>query len=204
MNLEDFIIHFVDNYGYFGIFFLILIENIFPPIPSEIILGLGGFFTTTTSLKYLGVVISATLGSVVGAIILYYIGYYINSVKIRRIFRKGNKVLKIDETNLKRAKNIYLKYENISIFLCRMLPIVRSIISIPAGMFRMNPIRFIVYTALGSLIWNSIITYLGVYLGDNWKYVEVLVKEYSVIVVIVGILAIVAYFIIKRRLNKKV
>lgn len=85
-----------------------------------------------------------------------------------------------------------------------MLPIVRSIISIPAGMFRMNPIRFIVYTALGSLIWNSIITYLGVYLGDNWKYVEVLVKEYSVIVVIVGILAIVAYFIIKRKLNKKV
>ncbi|QQK07365.1 DedA family protein [Miniphocaeibacter halophilus] len=201
--MEDFIIHFVDNYGYFGIFFLILIENIFPPIPSEIILGLGGFFTISTSLKYTGVVVSATLGSVIGAIILYYIGYYINNVKVRKIFRKGNKLLKIDETNLKRAKNIYLKYENISIFLCRMLPIVRSIISIPAGMFRMNRFRFILYTALGSLIWNCIITYLGVYLGDNWKYVKTIVREYSVIVVIVGILAIISYFIIKKRINKK-
>lgn len=107
MNLEDFIIHFVDNYGYFGIFFLILIENIFPPIPSEIILGLGGFFTTTTSLKYLGVVISATLGSVVGAIILYYIGYYINNVKIRKIFRKEIKFLKLTKLILRELK-IYI------------------------------------------------------------------------------------------------
>ncbi len=200
--MESFIIEFIENYGYFGIFFLILIENIFPPIPSEIILGLGGFFTISTSLKFIGVVLSATIGSVVGAIILYYIGYFINSDIIKKFLRSKNKVLKIDGNSLRKGRNIYLKYESISVFICRMLPIVRSIISIPAGMFRMNIFKFCIYTGIGSLIWNSIITYIGVYLGDNWKYIEVIVKEYSIIVLIFIVLFSVIFYIYKKRIKE--
>lgn len=197
--MENFIIEFIENYGYFGIFVLILIENLFPPIPSELILGLGGFFTISTNLKFIGVVLSATAGSIVGAIILYYIGYFINSDRVKKILRSKNKVLKIDGNSLRKGRNIYLKYESISVFVCRMLPIVRSIISIPAGMFKMNIFKFGIYTGIGSLIWNSIITYIGVYLGDNWKYIEVIVKDYSIIVLIVIAILSLSYYIYKTR-----
>ncbi|WP_099203582.1 DedA family protein [Miniphocaeibacter massiliensis] len=199
--MESFIIGFLENYGYFGVFLLIFIENLFPPIPSEVILGLGGFFTTSTDLNYFGVVIFATIGSVLGAIILYYIGYYINSDRVKNLLRKGNKILQVKGGKLDKAMEIYKKYASVSVFVCRMIPIIRSIISVPAGMAKMNIGKFIGLTALGSLIWNSIITYLGVYLGDNWIQIEVLIKEYTVIVF--GAILIVGLGYIFYRIKKK-
>ena len=201
--MEEFVIGFIENYGYFGIFFLIFVENLFPPIPSEVILGLGGFFTTSTGLNYIGVVLSATVGSVLGAVILYYIGYYINSDRVKNVLKKGNNILQINGGKLEKAMNIYKKYASLSVFVCRMIPIIRSIISVPAGMSKMNIGKFLLLTGLGSLIWNAIITYLGVYLGDNWKMVELFVKEYTVIVFAAAAVAIVLYFIIKKKMKSK-
>lgn len=201
--MDNFIINTVENYGYLGIFLLILIENIFPPIPSEIILALGGFFTVKLGLNYFGVVISATVGSIIGAVFLYYIGYYINNDKIKRIFKKNNGFLDKYSKNINIAKNTYLKYETISVFVCRMIPIIRSLISIPAGIFKMNLFKFVFYTALGSLIWNSIITYLGVYLGENWKIVESIINRYSIFILVILIIFIILYFFVKRRRNEK-
>lgn len=201
--MENFIVNIIENYGYLGILVLILVENIFPPIPSEIILALGGFFTVKFSLNYFGVVISATIGSILGAVILYYIGYYINSDRVTGLFRNKNGFLDKNMDNIRKAKNFYLKYENISVFLCRMLPIIRSLISIPAGMFKMNMIKFIFYTGMGSLIWNGIITYLGVYLGENWKFVKHIVNNYSIFIIIVLVILIGVFLLYKRRKNGK-
>ncbi len=201
--MESFIIGFLENYGYFGVFLLIFIENIFPPIPSEIILGLGGFFSTTTSLTYIGVVLSATVGSVLGAIVLYYIGYYINSEKVKNILNKRNNILQIKGGKLNKAMGIYKKYASLSVFVCRMIPIIRSIISVPAGMAKMNLGKFVFLTGIGSLIWNAIITYLGVYLGANWKMIDSIIKEYTIIIFAVIAVLIVIYLTIRNKRKKK-
>ena len=200
INLIDFVMRIVEEYGYFGIFILIFIENLFPPIPSEIILGFGGFFTSKTNLTFIGVVISATIGSIIGAVVLYYIGYNINKTNIKGYILKNKKIINIDIVSLDKAKLLYEKYKNLSVLICRCLPIVRSIISIPAGMFRMNIVKFIVYTGIGSLIWNSIVIYIGIILGENWKYISVLVREYSILIIIL-ILVILIYLYFN---NKKI
>ncbi|MDL2310779.1 DedA family protein [Peptostreptococcaceae bacterium OttesenSCG-928-C18] len=201
--MEQIVISITEKYGYFGIFLLIFIENLFPPIPSELILGLGGFFTTSTGLKYIGVVLSATVGSILGAIVLYYIGYYINSDRVKNVLKKGNNILQINGGKLKKAMDIYKKYASLSVFVCRMIPIIRSIISVPAGMAKMKLGKFVFLTGLGSLIWNAIITYLGVYLGDNWKQVELLVKEYTVVIFAAILVILVLYIIIRKKMKAK-
>ena len=195
--MDNFILQIIENYGNIGVFLLIFIENLFPPIPSEAILGIGGFFISKTQLNFLSVLISATLGSVLGAIALYYIGRYINSPKIRNIFIGEGKVLRLGADKLTKIKKIYVKHQKISVFLFRMVPIFRSIISIPAGMFRMNLFEFIFLTSLGSLIWNALIIYAGMYLGDNWAVIEKIMKNYTflivALVIILGVIYIPGY-----------
>ena len=137
--MQEFIINIMNSYGYIGVFLLILLENIFPPIPSELILLFGGFMTTYTKLNIIGMIISSTLGSLIGALLLYKIG---------TIFG-------------------------------RFIPLIRSIISIPAGINKMNISKFITYTLLGSVIWNLVLIILGHIVGKNWKAILKIFKLYS-------------------------
>ncbi len=187
--MQDFIIMILDSYGYLGVFFLILIENIFPPIPSEVILLLSGFMTTYTSLNIPIMIICATLGSLFGAIILYYIGKILNKERLKKIVKgKIGKVLYLKEKDIDKADEWFDKKGNCSVFFCRFVPIVRSLISIPAGMSEMPMVKFLIYTFSGSLIWNTILIYLGSSLSSNWEVVLNYLDKYKIIVLIILIL----------------
>lgn len=177
--MKDLILNFMENHGYIGTFFMILLENIFPPIPSEIILTFGGFMTTYTNLTVIGMTISATLGSVVGAALLYKIGHALNIKKFQSIIDKYGHILRLKVSDIEKTNLWFNKYGYITIFFCRMVPLIRSLISIPAGMTNMKFSLFVLYTSLGTLIWNSILIYTGSVLGSSWEDILIFMDAYS-------------------------
>lgn len=201
--MEIFIANIMNQFGYWGMLFLIFIENIFPPIPSEIILPFGGFATTLESSKVtvLGLIVFATLGSVLGAFMLYFVGRLLNVEKLEIwLEKKWIKRLGFKKNELDKTVKFFEKWEGVAVFFGRCVPIIRSLISIPAGMVKMNFFKFTIYTTFGSLIWNTLLIFAGSLLGENWKKVVLLVDEYKNIVLI--ILAIVAIVLLWKYLKK--
>ena len=200
--MQEFILTVMEQFGYLGVFLLIAIENIFPPIPSEVILLFGGFMTTYTNLSIPLMVIAATLGSLLGAIVLYYIGKILNKDRLKKIVRgKIGKVLFLKEKDIDKADAWFDNKGNKSVFFCRFVPIVRSLISIPAGMSEMTMVKFIVYTFCGSLIWNTVLICLGHTLSDNWSIMLDILDKYKIITIIIMscIFAYVLYKFYKKR-----
>lgn len=204
--MQEFILLMMDKFGYLGVFALIAIENIFPPIPSEVILLFGGFMTTNTSLNVVFMIIAATLGSLLGAIVLYYIGKIFNKERLKRIVSgKVGKVLRLKAKDIDKADEWFDNKGNITVFFCRFVPIVRSLISIPAGMSEMPMLKFLIYTIVGSAIWNTVLIVLGNRVGENWESILGIFDRYSHIVVIVLIIIFVGFLIwfYKFRKNSK-
>lgn len=202
--MQNIIIDIMNHFGYFGIFLLIAVENIFPPIPSEVILLFGGFMTTYTKLSIVGVVIAATLGSVAGAIVLYYIGKILNKDRLKKIVRgKIGKILRLKETDIDKADAWFDTKGQKTVFFCRFIPIVRSLISIPAGMSEMNLKKFLIYTTLGSAIWNVVLTIAGSIASKNWEKVLGFFDQYSHIVmgllIIIFVIFIITFYKKKRK-----
>lgn len=206
--MQQFILHIIEQFGYFGVFFLILIENVFPPIPSEVILLISGFFSSYTSLSVFYMILASTLGSFLGAIILYYIGKIFNKERLKKIVNgRLGKILFLKEKDIDKADEWFDNKGNKSVFFCRFVPIVRSLISIPAGMSEMPMGKFIIYTICGSMIWNTVLICLGYKLSDNWEYVLTILDKYQMVVIIILII-ILGYVIIKfyrkKRKSKKI
>lgn len=206
--MQQFILHIIEQFGYLGVFFLILIENVFPPIPSEVILLFSGFFSTYTNLSVLYMIVASTLGSFLGAIILYYIGKIFNKERLKKIVNgRLGKILFLKEKDIDKADEWFDNKGNKSVFFCRFVPIVRSLISIPAGMSEMPMLKFIIYTVCGSMIWNTILICLGYKLGDNWEYVLTILDKYQMVVIVILVI-IFGYVIIKfyrkKRKSKKI
>ena len=178
--MQEFIINIMNSYGYIGVFLLILIENIFPPIPSELILLFGGFMTTYTKLNIIVMIISATLGSLIGALLLYKIGTIFDKEKLKILISgKLGKVLNLKNSDIDNANKWFSNEGQKTVFFCRFIPLIRSIISIPAGINKMNISKFITYTLLGSVIWNLVLIIIGHIVGRNWKAILKIFKLYS-------------------------
>lgn len=179
----------MEQYGYPGILFLIALENIFPPIPSEVILTFGGFLTTYTSLGVPGVVLAATLGSLAGAAALYGAGALLNKERLKKLAAgRAGKLLGLKPEDVEKADAWFQKKGRRAVFFCRCVPVVRSLISIPAGMSRMELPQFFLYTTAGSLIWNILLVSLGALMGESWRYIAYLAGEYShVMLIVLGI-----------------
>lgn len=178
--MQEFIINIMNSYGYIGVFLLILIENIFPPIPSELILLFGGFMTTYTKLNIIVMIISATLGSLIGALLLYKIGTIFDKEKLKILISgKLGRVLNLKNSDIDNANKWFSNEGQKTVFFCRFIPLIRSIISIPAGMNKMKISKFITYTLLGSVIWNLVLIMLGHIVGRNWKAILKIFKLYS-------------------------
>lgn len=200
--MQDFIFMVLEKYSYFGVFFLIFIENIFPPIPSEVILLLSGFMTSYTSLNVMLMIIFSSFGSLFGAILLYYIGKILNKDRLKKIVRgKIGKVLFLKEKDIDKADAWFDNKGNKSVFFCRFVPIVRSLISIPAGMSEMPMVKFIVYTFCGSLIWNTVLIRLGHTLSDNWSIMLDILDKYKIIAIVI-MLCIFVYALYRFYKNK--
>ncbi|EAG1698585.1 DedA family protein [Listeria monocytogenes] len=202
--METWITSIMADFGYIGIFVLIMVENLFPPIPSEIILTFGGFMTTVTSLNVVMVIIVATLGSVVGAILLYKVASYFGKERLTKIVLKNGRILRLKESDIERAENFFLKYGSWAVFLCRMIPLIRSLISIPAGMTKMKMSKFLILTTAGSLLWNTVLIGLGAMLGESWSEIVVFMDSFSTIIYsIIAILVVVGLgFFFRARFKK--
>ena len=200
--MEEIIISIMNSYGYLGVFLLIAIENVFPPIPSEVILLFGGFMTTKADLNIILMIIAATLGSVLGAIILYYVGKILNKKRLIKIVNgKVGKVLRLKASDIEKADDWFDKKGNKTVFFCRFIPIVRSLISIPAGMSEMKMLKFLLYTFAGSTIWNTVLLIIGNRLGENWNSILGVFDRYSHIVLVILVFmffGLVFWFYYKR------
>ena len=201
--MENWITEFMSEFGYFGVLLLIMLENIFPPIPSEVILTFGGFMTTKSDMTQLGVIIAATVGSVVGAMILYSVGLLIDVSRLEKIVDRWGHLLRLTRKDIHKADAWFDKYGPWTVFFCRLVPLIRSLISIPAGMSNMNFPLFILLTTLGSLLWNGILVSVGVAVGDNWESIVYYMDIYSniayVLIGMSGVAAIIWYIRFRRK-----
>ncbi|WP_110932544.1 DedA family protein [Paenibacillus bouchesdurhonensis] len=201
--MENWIAEFMEQFGYIGIFLLIALENVFPPIPSEVILTFGGFMTTYTNMTVVGVIIAATLGSVLGAVILYGAGYILNVDRLEAIIDKWGKYLRLKKEDIRKADAWFDKYGYWTVLFCRMIPLIRSLISIPAGMAKMKFGLFLLFTTIGTLIWNIILVSVGAAVGGSWEKIVEFMDVYSNIayaVIGAGIVIFLIWFI--RRWKK--
>ncbi|MBE6831044.1 DedA family protein [Clostridium sp. KNHs216] len=200
--MQDWIIGIINQYGYFGIALLIAVENIFPPIPSEVILTFSGFMTTVTDLKIWGVVLSATIGSVLGAVVLYSVGRLMSPQRLERLLGgKLGRVLHLKREDVHHAGAWFARRGKFTVFFCRFIPVVRSLISIPAGMAKMRMGMFLLLTALGTFLWNVVLVYLGAFFGASWETVVRYVDTYSmaaIAVVAVSLVVFCAWYFFRR------
>lgn len=202
--MEEYILNILSKFSYLGIFFLIFIENVFPPIPSELILVFGGFISKSLNLNFLLLVVFATLGSSTGAIILYYAGKKIPLEKMESFLeKKWVKRLGFKPGDIKKSLKYFEKYSTFAVFFGRCIPVVRSLISIPAGMQNMSLRKFLIYTTIGSGIWNTLLIYIGRVTQDKWKEGLLILERYSNRILGLIVLAFVIKFLVKRFLKKR-
>ena len=178
--MRELVLKLMGEYGYLAIFLLILVENLFPPIPSEVILTFGGVLTVCTDMTPGGVILFATAGSMVGAVILYSVGRFLPDAAFRKLLGgRVGRLLRFRPEDVELARGWFRRRGNSAVFLCRLIPIVRSLISIPAGIAAMPMFPFLTFTAVGSSLWNTILVYAGRIAGDSWEKVSETFGIYS-------------------------
>ncbi len=187
--------------GYFGLFAAMLAENLFPPIPSELVLPFAGFETFEGEMVFIWALLAATAGSLVGALILYAIGLYGG----RPFVYKYGRWLRVTEGDIDRADAWFDRWGTWVVLGARVVPIARSLVSIPAGMSEMPLGRFAALTTLGSLVWNAILIGAGYQLGANWEDVTNIAERYSTVMKVVAVVAVVLFVVwaIRRRRRMK-
>lgn len=203
--MQTWVTEVMEQFGYLGIFLMMAIENIFPPIPSEVILPFGGFLTTYTNLSVLGVIVTATTGSVIGAIVLYGVGMLLDVERLKQIAERWGHILRVKKEDVEKADHWFTKYGYWTVLFCRMIPLIRSLISIPAGISRMTFWVFLFFTMIGTAIWNVILVSFGVFLGESWQDILGFMSIYStVIYLLIGIGCLLLFFLfIRKQITKK-
>lgn len=193
---------FIGQFGYIAVAALIFLETVFPPIPSEVILPMAGFLTASTDMVLPGVIIAATLGSLAGAFILYGVGRVLSRERLMRLCEtRPLRLLGFRGSDVERVVGWFDRRGQITVLICRCVPGLRSLISIPAGTARMGLGRFTLYTLVGSAVWNTLLCSLGAAAGSAWQQVSDQVAWVSDIVVYVlaAVLVIAAVWWIARR-----
>ena len=190
------------KFGYIGIIFAMFAENVFPPIPSELIMPAAGFAVARGDLILILVILAGTLGSVLGALPLYYLGRLLNEDRLMLFTEKYGKYVFVKPSDIRSSSVWFDKHGNKAVFFGRMVPGIRSFISIPAGMSKMPMLPFLAFTALGSSIWTTLLTVAGYYFGENYEVIETMLAPYSKGFLLLAVVIIIAWFI-KRRLSAR-
>ena len=199
--MDHWILEIMSSYGYLGLALLIMAENLFPPIPSEIILTFGGFMTTYTKMHIPGTVLSATVGSVGGALILYQAGRFLSPDRLDTLLSgRLGRILHLKKADIQKAADWFDSRGNYTVFFCRFIPIVRSLISIPAGMADMALGRFLWMTVAGSFLWNLVLICAGAAAGSSWqKAVEYFGSYTQAAKIVLGVGVLVGGVVLVRR-----
>lgn len=186
---------FIDAWGYFAVAILMAMENACIPVPSELILGFAGYLVSADRMTFTGAMIAGMIGGMVGSIFAYVVG----ATGGRKFVDKYGKYFLIKKSHVDLAQKWFDKYGVRAVFFSRMLPVVRTFISLPAGFARVNFKQFLFYTFAGSLPWTALILWAGVLLGDNWEYLLEIGHEFSMAFIIVSVVIIAwLYFRHKR------
>jgi membrane protein DedA with SNARE-associated domain len=197
-GFEQWAQHVVEESGYSGLALLVALENIFPPIPSEVILPLAGFLSAQGELWLPVTILAATVGSVAGALLLYGIGAWLGEERLRGVIRRYGHWLALGDEDLSRANGWFEHHGTRAVLIGRVIPVVRSLISIPAGVNHMPLPSFILYTALGSGFWNSVLIGAGWWLGDSWEQVSQY-AQYLQYVLLAALIGGIGWFVYGRR-----
>ncbi len=202
MNLDEWVISIMEQLGYLGIALLMFLDNIFPPIPSEVIMPSAGYVASKGELLLVGIIIAGSCGSLLAAALLYWIGRKIPQDKLLNLVDRYGKYLFIKRADVIKALKWFEHYGHRIVFLGRMVPAVRSLISIPAGMSRMPFWKFMLYSGLGTVIWTTFLACVGFYLGENQDKMHALMSNVgNMVLAIVVIIALC--FVFKRYWKKK-
>ncbi len=191
-SIAEWVTGVIETLGYPGLTALVALENVFPPIPSEIILPLAGFLTGQGRFSFVWVLIATTLGSLRGALVLYGIGAAAGQRRVRRLVERYGHWALLTPEDLAKAENWFGRFGSIAVFTGRLVPVVRSLVSIPAGYSRMPLGQFLLLTGAGSALWNGVLVSFGWALGENWHSIERYVDWLQYLV-----LAVVAFLVVR-------
>ncbi|MGI6264167.1 MAG: DedA family protein [Acutalibacteraceae bacterium] len=203
--MREWIVEMIGQYGWWAVGGLIFIENVFPPIPSEVILTFTGFMTVHSALSMPASIAAATAGSLTGAAVLYAVGGWMGADRLRRwLSGRAGRMLRIKPTDLDRAMAWMEKKGRSAVFFCRFVPMVRSLISLPAGMAGMKLPGFLILTGIGSAIWNGVLIGLGAAFGAAWETVSVYLDTYGWVALAACALSIAIALVRRRRKPRRV
>ena len=202
MGLEQWVLSIMEKLGYLGIAFLMFLDNVFPPIPSEIIMPSAGYTASKGELTLIGVIMAGSTGSILAAMLLYWIGRKVPQQRLFNLTERYGKYLRIQVSDLEKALDWFYKHGHRIVFFGRMIPAVRSLISIPAGMSKMPFAKFMFYSIAGTLIWTSFLAYLGFHFSQNQALMSLIMQRISTIIVAIVILYLLWWAIKKFYLNK--
>ncbi|MEI6765355.1 MAG: DedA family protein [Bacteroidota bacterium] len=189
---------FISKLGYLGLLILMALESMVAPVPSEAVMPFAGFLISDGKMSFLGVIFFSTLGSIIGSLI----GYWMGAAGGRPLVEKWGKYLLLDKSDLDVTEKWFSKRGDVTVFVCRFIPVVRHLISIPAGISKMNLWKFSIYTLIGAGIWNSILTVAGYFLKKNWG--EIMKYSHIIDYVVVAVLLLaVIYYVYKFYKNRK-
>ena len=214
-DLANWVQDVINQFGYLGVALLVVIENVFPPIPSEIVLPFAGFVAqqgasavnatagaAQSDATVVGMMIAATVGSVVGALILYFVSAAIGPERLRGFVERFGKWFGVKSSDLVRAEEWFDRRSSAAVLVGRCVPLIRSIVSIPAGFRRMKLTSFVVLTAIGSAVWNIALIGAGAVLGDQWERVGEYVGVFQWLV-IAAVLLLLVRFVVSRLKNRR-
>lgn len=202
--MKDWIITVMEQLGYIGIALLMFLDNIFPPIPSEIIMPSAGYTASQGQLLLSGVIIAGSLGSIIAAAALYWIGRKISHEKLFKFVDRYGKYLFIQSNDVKKSLDWFEKYGHRIVFFGRMVPAVRSLISIPAGMSRMPFWKFMLYSTLGTIIWTTFLAYVGYYFGNNAEMMQSIFSQVSYVIIAITLVLIVWFLYRKHKKKNRI
>jgi membrane protein DedA with SNARE-associated domain len=197
---QQIITQVIMTFGYPGVFLVMLSENLIPILPSELILPFAGFLVYTEELSLLGVLIAATIGTTIGASVMYFLGARVGMDRLRHFFRRYGKYLLLREKDLDKSMSFFERHGKKSVIFGMLLPGVRNLISIPAGLDRMPLRKFLVIAVFSTATWNIIWIGIGMWLGRNWMSVLEFVDAYELF--FGGVIVILILFLIIRRLRE--
>ncbi len=195
--LVSFAVNTISFFGYVGVFVLMMLESTLFPIPSELVMPFAGYLAFQGKMQFWLVVLIGGIAGVVGSLVSYYIGYYGGNAFIKNFGR----YFLIHEEDMHWTISWFKRHGEKTIFISRFIPIIRHLISIPAGIARMDLKKFVIYTFIGATMWSLILTSLGYYLGSRWEDVHVVAQKFDYM--IIGIIALVIIWFVWRHLNRK-
>ncbi|MES1026501.1 DedA family protein [Gloeocapsa sp. BRSZ] len=194
----EWIANTMSSLGYLGIGLLMFLENLFPPIPSELIMPLAGFTVARGQMQFIPAIAAGVLGTVLGALPWYYAGKILGTERLQQLADKYGKWISISSKDITKADRWFDRHGSRAVFFCRLVPGVRTLISLPAGISEMHLFPFLLYSTLGTLLWVGFLTYLGYVLGDNYELVDEYLGPVSKIVVVTLVIAFILWVVRKN------